>query len=72
MKCPFYTSLLSLLEFYFETLTAFVLHYTLFGVFSSFCQCNSALFFSYLVNVNKNVEEWLVPRAVSYKYGGMN
>ena len=38
-----------LLEFYFETLMAFVLHCTLFGVFFSFYWSNSALFFRTLL-----------------------
>ena len=33
-KIPFYAGMLSLLEFYFETIMASVLHYTLFRVFS--------------------------------------
>ena len=71
MKCPFYASLLSLLEFYFETLMAFVLHYTLFGVFS-LSVAVIVVYFFILVSVNQNVEEWLVLYAISYKYGRMN
>jgi len=64
--------LLSLLEFNFETLTAFVLHYTLSGIFCPFLSVLQCSIFSYLVSVNQNVEDWLVLYAVSYKYGRKN